>query len=168
MAACKAASLTCRVTLTHCIKRWFRLFLLIFPHSGPRLSFTRPVIPDMKFVADPKNETSQASLHKPHVSHYRNISTLYFAKPPLLIKSSQAFRKAELPFRARYSDRTSERRTLTTGLFTELLLSAMRDAAHGKCSSNGTWRHAALSCWAVAQPSDWMFPNGKTTLTMFS
>lgn len=92
---------------THCIKRWF--------DSDPVLSFTRPIIPDMKFVAGPKGETSQASPHKPHVSHYRNISTLYFAKPPLLIKSSQAFRKAELPFRALYSDRTSERKNFNNG-----------------------------------------------------
>lgn len=109
-----------------------------FPAFRPVSFIYSAIIPDMKFVADPKGETSQASLHKPHVSHYRNISTLYFAKPPLLIKSSQAFRKAELPFRALYSDRTSELRTLTTGLFTELLLSAMRDVAHGKCSSNET------------------------------
>lgn len=55
--------------------------LCSFPTFSHHLlrSFTHSFVPAAKFVADLKGEPSPASHRKPRVSHYRNISTLYFA-----------------------------------------------------------------------------------------
>lgn len=86
VAARKAANLPRRATLSHCVNHrcYQKVFLSLSAYSPAFfhhlcLSAACSIIPDMKFAADLKGEARPASLHKPHVSHYRNTSTLYFA-----------------------------------------------------------------------------------------
>lgn len=74
-----------------------------------------------KSVADLRLEPCPGSHSELRVSHYRHISTLYFANPRLLIKGQRASKKKMLL--STYSDRTSaEHWKITRALLTGPML----------------------------------------------
>lgn len=113
----------------------------------------------MKFAADLKGVAGRLFFIS-RMFHITGIFPLCILLTTAAEKIQMSFQKSRASRHVSSSDRMSESGTFNNRPIHVAPAVVMRDAVHGKCSSNLRKKHTALGCRAVVQPSDcWLLDN---------